>query len=379
MDNVVLVTDRPRSREAKHAMAIRHMGWKTVLIYIKCPNYELNLYFDVTIKCNNGMEALKAAEKFNGQIFHVYSMMSSEEIEFLFIKHKPGTIIYDVYDMARACHTEDFILTQPEFSRRALREKYLIENSDALCVRDFQIQYVNTFAPIKLPSKILNYPLYCSAKASYNAVKLSDNDKQFHAVVMGHIGIERLGDVDDGYIEIATMLAEQNINLHIYMHWFHEHCNNEEIAKIYRDYITLSERTGKVHIHKTVPMNTVIKELAQYDIGMSVNRLTLFNKQGYSKNNNGNVYGEAGRTYDYVDAGIIPVAHKGTLTYNRWNNYEIVLDGSIDFFKNAKEILLNIPMKCMKDKINYAQSEMSVIKNSYKLIEFYKDLNNVSD
>lgn len=131
---VVFVGDLQRSRQAKIARGLREAGWRTVLLKKNAPNSIMKTCFNEVRAYRDEQEALALAHTYTSRAFHVFSIRS-EKTSVALIRHKPGPIVCDFWDLGTTLH-------DPGAEREVPDQRFCLENADALCSRDFRPQWL---------------------------------------------------------------------------------------------------------------------------------------------------------------------------------------------------------------------------------------------
>ena len=217
---IVFVSEKPRGRDAKQALALRSRGWKAIALHQLQPNYDPLCFFDEAVQYRDPIDALEIAKDLSPVAFHLHSMMSNEPVIRAFIRHRPGPVIFDVNDTVRASFGERYLQSHPDVAARESDERFCIENADALCCRDLQVRYTIGRGGYRRPQDVIYFPEYCSQPHVIPGRKLSDDSGECHLVHVGIFGIEKRGEADTGYLDIVKLLAAQGVHLHLYVHPF---------------------------------------------------------------------------------------------------------------------------------------------------------------
>jgi hypothetical protein len=372
---VVFISDRPRGREVKQALAVKSQGWDAAILFASPPNYDLGKYFDVVRQYRTVEEALALADAYSPQVCHVHSLMSNGATAAAFIKHKPAPVVYDTNDTVRGSYTKKFAQSNPELLDLLWCEKYCLENADGICCRDLQVKYSSCVGQYKLPSNVLYFPEYCSEQEVIFGPKLSRGTDDIHVALVGNFGIEKKGEAEAGYLEIARLLADQGIHLHIYVHWFYQ--GKQILNDIFSDYIELSRSTPFIHIHESLPMDHVVPVLRQYDVGIVTVWNHLTGGEWLRWNPDSVRYGGPARVYDYLDAGLPSILHKKSLPYHMLARYGAAVDGSMDFFKNARCRLREFLNSGIQSSVKKAQASYSIYRHAERLVRFYEKVGDI--
>jgi tetratricopeptide (TPR) repeat protein len=359
---VVFVSDDPRVRQAKLAYGLRNAGWKVVLLYHKVPNFSVAEYFDEAHRYMSEPEAVDLARNYPAEIYHVFSIwgdLTSVEL----IRSKPGKVVYDYWDIAEGIKAGAGLVKY---------QRYCIENADGLCCRDLRAQYVIRAMGYKSPRRILVLPDCCWNKQDARLPKAAVNG-EIHVVVCGYIGIEKRGETDNGYLDIARQFTAQDVHLHIY-----PHPTQVPVEEQFSDYLALAERTPFLHVHSPVPMDAVIPELSKYQAGVSITRALTYGKQLTGYDSWYLRYCGSARLFDYLDAGLPMILNKElAFQYSLFEPYRLVLDATPQMLSQARSYLERFLTPDIQDRARDAREIYSVQNQIGRLVELYNSLQDI--
>ena len=137
-NQIVFVSDRPSSREAKLAHGLRQAGWQVVLLYKTPPAFEAARYFQHAHGYRDEWEALAWCARYRPVAFHVFSTWEFDVAARL-VRHRPGKIVFDDYDVMVGMLREEYV--GRDFRRQVALERYCLENADGLCCRSLETQF----------------------------------------------------------------------------------------------------------------------------------------------------------------------------------------------------------------------------------------------
>lgn len=363
-NQVIFVTERPRGREAKMAFGLRQAGWQVILLYHNEPNFDLTPFFDDHRRFRNHAEALSIAADFPGALFHVFSLMV-DSTAMAFVRNKPGKIIFDPNDV--------FEGTINQCQEHYAGQRFCIENAHALCCRDLQIQFVKKRLHYKIPSHLIFFPEYCwDFPSKVDERKPSEQTDEIHVVSIGNFGIEKQGEGEWGYLDIARRFSTQKVHFHIYQHWFWVDATENQKNEIFADYFKLAESTPYFHLHPTVPMDRLTEEIGKYDFGINV-IAALLNNVPLKKYHPAHFHNCLSlRNIDYLDAGL-PVIISPQL---RLQGYMLrragaMVEGHREFFENAIPKLRRFLSPAARAGLAKMRSVYSMRNQIKRLIQFY--------
>jgi len=365
----VFVAYHPNTRVAKLAYGLRSAGWKVVLLYGNEPNFDATRYFDEAKRYRSPWQALLVASRYAARVYHVFSL-SVDETAVTFVRHKPGRVVYD------AVGGIEGIFNGPNWPRAIPKQRYCIENTDGLCCRDLQIPYVTRKFGYKRPREVIFFPDYCWDFSEDSEPTVPRNSDEIHVVLMGSFGIEKLGETEAGYLDVAERFAEQGIHFHIYhrdLGW--SKTRNMQFNEIFSDYIALSQRTPFFHLHKSVPLEEVVSELRKYDIGISVVRAKIYGESVSTFTDNHLRLCGSLRIMDYLDAGLpVIISKEHKFQYSMLARYGLAVSATAEMLDNARERINSFLSPDLKQKLREARSRYSGRRHTGRLIAFYEGL-----
>ena len=364
---VVFVSETPRVREAKLAYGLRHAGWRVTLLYRNEPNFDVARYFDDVKRYGDPWEALSLAAHRQARVYHVFSL-AADETSVAFIRYKPGKVVFDTNDIFEG------MIRDPQAAHLVPKQRYCIERADGICCRDLQIRHASRLLGYRRGRRLF-FPEYCWDSANGAGAPARRERNGLHAVLCGNFGIEKLGDTDWGYLDIAEKLAGQEIHFHIYPHWFWHSVSGSQFEETFADYSALARRSPFVHLHRPVSMDSVIPELSQYDVGMNLVRALTYGVR--PKKYTAAHYRSCGsaRIFDYIDAGLPVVTNRGlTFQHSLLARHGLAIDATPEMLDQAGERLKRFLSGSVKQKLREARSQYSVRRNIGRLIEFYQSM-----
>lgn len=366
----LFVTSLLRAREIKMAAALRGIGWKVVLIYLQTTPFNPDEDFDVAIRAESAEQALAYAKAMWPRICHVFSGAVDPLVE-LFCRDKPGPVVADFNDvfcpsLFDYCH-ERFEPTRACFAQ-----------ATALCARDLQPKAAQRLDGYVLPRYRLLFPEF-TAGPGPTAAQLAarSSTDEIHVVSVGTFCLETHGMYDSCYLQLARTLTAQQIHLHIYPHWFYRQDRrsvfNWNLRKDFADFFALENETGYLHVHESLDLPELARELPQYDFGIvsgaSANfgqRLQIL-KPAYMAS----CY--SGRISDYLDARL-PVLINPEVRFNYWLlerlGVGINLDGLLR--PGFRDELLRLKRdRALAERVERAATRYSLARQVERLGAFY--------
>lgn len=370
---VVFVSDWPRAREAKLAYALKSKGWRVILLHCHTPNYDMRRYFDEIKQYRDGWHALALASTYAPQAYHAFSRDSDETAKIL-IEHKPGKVIFDTLDVLPFDPWTHWNRAESALGQ-ALQMKYCIENADGFCARDLQARQLRHNYGCRQPKRALFFPEYCwDFPDSPRQLSIGPSD-ELHVVVMGTFGIEKQGLTDNGYLDIARLLAAQQVHLHMYVHWYWYFASQKRFEDDYSDYLELADRSPFFHLHLCVPMDTVVTELRKYHVGGSIVRALTYGEELRNYHPLGQRNCGSARVFDYMDAGLPVLVNKQLRhSYSMLSRHGLAIDATPEVLVNARRYLTDCLSSGVADRAARARACYSVRKQIHRLIAFYQDI-----
>jgi putative sugar O-methyltransferase len=360
-----------RAREIKMASALRRIGWKVVLIYIETTPFKPEHYFDIVIRAQYEKEAHTYAKLLSPRICHVFSG-AVDDLLLRFCRDKPGPVIIDMNDVF--CPSLfDYCHERFEPTRECL------EKATALCARDVQAKRAQNLDGFRIPQHKLFFPEYSWLDGPHEPGAAPKGDpNEVHVVSVGTFTLETLGMYDSAYLQLARMLTEQRIHLHIYPHWFYRKSKgssfNWDRTKDFADFFRLEEQTQYLHIHESVTLHELARELPQYDFGIVSGGCTAFGqelkilKQEYMES----CY--SGRISDYLDARLpVLINQEVGFNYRLLKRYGLAVDLAGILRPGFRDELLAIKRdRGRAAVVNKAVRKLSLDRNVSRLSDFYK-------
>jgi putative sugar O-methyltransferase len=185
---------------------------------------------------------------------------------------------------------------------------------------------------------------------------------------------------DSCYLQLARMLAEQKIHLHIYPHWFYRSASgsafNFDLKADFRDFFRLQQETPYLHVHESLPLDQLARELPQYDFGIISGGAPAFGqKLGFLTEK----YMRAcysGRIADYLDARL-PILINREVGFNYWllERYGIAVDLAGLLHSGFRDKLLAVKQDRIRAaNVGLAARKLSISAQANRLANFYEDI-----
>jgi len=371
--SVLFVTSLLRAREIKMATALRAIGWKVVLIYLQTTPFKPEEYFDEAIQAGSELEAHIYARLLGPRVVHVFSGAVDGMI-YRFCADKPGPVVIDMNDVF--CESLfDYLHERFEPTRECL------ERADGLCARDLQAKGAERLEGFRLPGHKVLFPEYSSRNGPAEPGAVAKGDPgEVHVVSVGTFCLESQGLYDSGYLRLAQMLTGQRIHFHIYPHWFYRKTRgsvfNMDVRKDFVDFFRLAKRTPYLHIHKSLPLDELARELPQYDFGIvaggceALGQKLRILKPEYMRT----CY--SGRISDYLDARLpVLINREVEFNYRLLKRHGIVVDLAGVLEPGFREHLLELKRsRALAENVERAAQALSIGANIGRLAAFYEKL-----
>lgn len=371
--NVVMVTDRPGPREAKIGFALRQAGWKTSLISRKPPPFDVPNFFDEVQTFSHPWEALRLASERAPAVYHV--MVNSDyRVAEVFLRHRPGIVVIDPYDVIAGMLSERFLGAHPDFVDQLERERFCLENADGVCCRSREVEFLEHRLGYRVRRRLL-FPDGC-----WNTATPPDRPKsdELHTVYAGQLGpVTARSAAFGGHrskLWQAETLADQAIHFHLYPWCELSPAAFEEAFCRYRD---LEQATPYFHLHHPVPPDRLVAELCRYDLAMFA-----YNEFVADKNVTQNYTPDkfrvatSNKIFDFIDAGL-PVAYtsaEGSFMGGLLDAHGIRIDLNRVDPGGWGVLLRSLDLNDLRSRTALARKDYDIRRQVHRLTEFYSEL-----
>ncbi len=372
---VVIISDRPGSREAKIGYALKHAGWQPILFHRKAIPFDADLYFDKIHRYNHEWEALHRACEFSPMAYHI--MVNSDyRLAELFVRHRPGVIVIDTYDCIAGMYTDAFMAAHPDFSTQINIERYCLEQADGICSRSREVNFLEQQFDYTYRNQ-LHFPDGCWNRATAST---SFDEGEIHTVYAGHMdsasGDRKAFTAHGSKHWLARTLADQKIHFHLYP-W--STATGEEFESAFRAYRELEQSTRYFHLHKPLPPDHLIDELSQYDLAMFV--YNEFVEPGVVVQNFTSdklSVCASNKVFDFIDA-LLPIVHipaGGSFLNELMERHHIRVDVRKESPQEWGKQFRNLDLESYLAQMIQARNDYDVRRQIYKLTDYYQSLRN---
>ena len=374
--SVVLVVTNVNPRVIKMGYGLKSAGWYVVLLYLNDFKFDSTLSFDETHQYNTRYTALLEALKYTPIAFHIFSSWYFD-VAYLFIKCKPGKIVFDDYDVLAGIVKEEFV--KNNYPKQMEKERFCLENCDGLCCRDYETEWAEKKLGYRIKGERIL--LFDSCFGIEKKERRKENRNSIHVVYCGGMNIEKYTPPERMGTCIGLFLArsfsKQNIHFHLYPP-IGEFLKSDQSSlenkfmDIYSDYVDFEKRTKYFHLHYPVPYNQLLDELRQYDFGILISNQAidvLDNDYRYERQNK---YMMPNKIFDYIDAGLVPIVHSNTEFVSAvLDRYNIRVDAKKEYFEDKGYKLSEFLTPEMKENLETAKKELSISNQIHRLVDFY--------
>ena len=302
---IVMIAERPRSREVKTAFALREAGWRITLLHRRDPTFDAARYFDEVRRFGTDWEALRIACDQTAVAFQV--MVNSDyRLAELFLRHRPGPVVVDSYDLMAGMYTDAFFRARPAYADELARERHCLESADGLVCRSGECGFLQRERGY-VPAPSVDVADGCWNLAERTAPQRGDD---IHVVYVGKL-VPESESADPFAAEghklwLAEALARQEIHLHLFPDFDSSAGAFEDRFAAYRE---IERRTPFVHFHAPVAPDRLIAALREFDMGIFVyNNAVAPAGDSFPLTNAKLRHCASNKFYDYLDAGL-PILH----------------------------------------------------------------------
>ena len=338
---IVFLTDRPSFREVKLAYGLENIGYKVVIVAPAGLPFDESVFYKVERYSNIAAGIIKVV-KYPAYIYHFFSHMNYD-IQAYLIKHKPGKIVFDDYDILRDYYHECFV----DHDIQIKKEKYCLENADGLCCRSLETQHLKKTYSYRFGPRIF-FPEYCMCTHKTKEVKKT-----------GQVSIVFAGGFPRYLYEFAKICNEHDIILKIYS------CNKlDDCLKDYKNIIQCGVITN---------YNEFIEAVSESDFGVQIPFSSETGALDYKNPDLKSKYSMANKIFDYLDAGLAVITSGAKLQAKILKNVNacILLDNS-----NVNEAFKKIIRDLKAGKFSKPEGieNFNINKQILRMESFYKKI-----
>ena len=366
---VIFIAERPSWREAKLARGLKVLGWDVVLLCRKDPVFGDTGDFAEVQSFNSPASAVALGYKSKARLLHTFAPICDDTCVQL-VKDKPGRVIVDFYDDFFSI-TDGFPDMQRKYAVDIANQGFCLDRADAICARDMQLQYRRKATGVGRGRPILSFPEYCWDRQPLPGPR---SDGEVRVAQIGYMGFEVRGEQDVGCFRVIREFVDAGCHFHIYMHPTFPPIGTQTFNYLFSQYLELSQTTGRLHFHPTVPSNELVQELTKYDFGFNMINGPTFRDIEWTRMNPKRLpYCGSSRLFDYLDAGLGMVVD-GELSYMRrtFGPFGIILNGTE--LVNARRIRGALSNRPSRDVFLKARQKLSIEHNVHRLASFYERL-----
>jgi len=214
-------------------------------------------------------------KKIKSRVYHVFSSWNFD-VAYSVIKNKPGKIVFDDYDVLAGMVSEEFL--NSHYPSQLKKEKYCLENADALCCRSLETQFAKHNLKYNIKGERIFFPEYLWN----NPIKNNNEVSKQQSIVY-------IGNYSKAVAEIALSIKDLNWNL--------------EIFSSIKPPFSEEEKLENLIINKPLNSLDLIKELTKYKYAMQLPGCiidvtsNIYTDYKYR-------YAAAGKIFDYLEAGL---------------------------------------------------------------------------
>jgi hypothetical protein len=359
---VVFVSDRPGSREAKLAYGLQQAGWFVILLHRDQPTFDASRYCVQARSYRGPWEALALCACYTPVVYHVFSSWNFR-VAVTLIRHRPGKIVFDDYDVMAGMVQEQFLGRRAAGILRA--ERFCLESAEGLCCRSLETQYAKRHLGYRYRGRRMLLLDGCWANLALPEPASKSVEEGFHIVYCGNLGSrdeESANGLRYDLFELARLLAAQGVHLHIYPAF--------EAWAIRSSYMELANTTPFFHFHPPVQSDELVRQMAQYDAGLRVFMHEY--RKAYTEWKL--AYAPSNKIFDYLDAGL-PVIING-FPFQAWllKRVGVALLINDELKSYAKRYRLQIDWGALRPSIAQARARFAVRAQVNRLVLFYESL-----
>ena len=351
---LVFVSDLPRSREAKLAYGLQQAGWQVVLLNRNAPTFDANKYCVEVQQYQSPWEALTLAARYTPVAYHVFSCWNFDVATTL-IRHKPGKIVFDDYDVMAGMVKEDF--ARKHYPGQLELERFCLENADGLCCRSLETQHAKRRLGYRFKGSRLFFPDYMWSDAtSANSEKPWTGRCNRAVVYCGNMpSSNRLSYIG----QIAQRLAIAGWDLHLYPSYDRFQVPEKGA----------SDQPSNLHIHSRQDCRVLIDKLSQYAVGLQIPN-KLANRGAYTDVKR--TYSMTGKMFDYLDAGLPVLIADQRLQAWILRRYNVAIELNEEEPLDSLSSLEPTDIESAQCRVDAVRGHLAIGVQIPRLIRFYR-------
>lgn len=365
---IVLISDQPRSREAKLAYGLHRAGMKVVLLYNQHPT------FDTTTCCSEVHcyqtldEVVQLARQYSPLVFHVFSLWNYIVASSIIV-NKVGKVVFDDYDIMIGMVKMD--LCRNLYPLQLELERFCLENADGLCCRSIELQVAKREFGYKIRGKIIFFPDYCFGKLIAPIEK--DFSMGFNIANVGNLSIDESYDINDYrnyHLKLAIELLKFKINSCLYL-------SKSRMTVPFSSFLQKAMDENPGLVAKNMDSEELLHEMmrlchaglicAPTNATKNENDLYLQTKRDFAIGN---------KAFDYIDAGIpIIIGIESKFLFWLIKRYQKVYDFD-SFMANPESYVTQIKNFLIHNvaELDRSRHVLSITNHIPRLISFYEHL-----
>jgi hypothetical protein len=362
---VVFVSERPGQREAKLAFGLRQSGWDVIQLHRQPPGFADRNNFSDFQQYSTPWQAVELAHRIKARLFHVFAA-NCDDTCMRMVDFKPGRVIIDFYDHFYSV-ADGVPALEARYAVDIARQRYCIERADAVCCRDLQMQYGRRTAPHARRVPLIYFPEYCWNSTPLPEPRLDDT---IHIVQIGWMGFETRGAEDTGCFRLFEKFVKAGFHVHVYVHPAFPAMGSRDFESLFSDYLRLGTATGRVHLHPTIPADTLISELSRYDFGFGLSNAMAIDTPWRTVNPRRFPVCGSSRMFDYLDAGLgLLLSPQLKLMAHQFRSTGMVVDGIALLRSGQIRARLQRPSR---GQVAAAREHLSIRRHVHRLTRFYE-------
>ncbi len=366
---IVFVSDMPRAREAKLAHGLRSLGCRVILLYQETPGFEVATHFDESRHYTEPEEALALAREYDPLAYHLFANWNFN-MAAAFIERGPGPVVFDNYDLLNGMVFPEFM--EQHYPGQLALERRCLEQADGLACRDLSSQYLRRELGFRLRGRRIYLPDSCWG-TPLSGVEAAEPADELHVVYCGNMALEKYTSGLERntcvHLWLADLLTRQGVHYHLYPSTsVQPHLPFEEA---FSDYFELAQQTPLLHLHRPLPAESLIAEMARYDAGILVLSESLEAPLTRVMTAQRYIHASSNKVFDYLDAEL-PVLLNRCNPFIRFQlgRYGASIDATFERLGRLSECDLG----AMSAGVRLAKAAYATPRLAARLVRFYQAL-----